>query len=453
MARPKHADTRYLELKNGKYRVTVAVPRALQGKLGTKLKRPLNTDSRATANTIKWAVVAELKAIIDRAGRDVPEGDHLTREALELATHRVTIRDDQELGQLDEEIVRRAEEMLGDPVATETDPDTGGPVYIYDAGRESAAGLFAAMASGRATPIEYHHGDFLAQSLTKARTKSDDRRAIAFLSAWCDQTGTSATLEAITRKEALRFHDALPKLPGAPASPVTLNKYLGRLSVYWQWLRHRELVEADVWERIKIPEPTTAHDELERPFTDEEVRKLLTGPASPAMHDLMMIAALTGARLEAIVDLRARDCEAGLFTFKPQKKEKSARGVPIHSALVDLVARRTKGKSGADDLFPEYPIPKRSTSQRERSFRASNEFTEYRRSVGVEEVVPGRRRSLVNFHSFRRYFITKAEQADQMEHIIAAVVGHKRTGMTLGRYSGGPLLEQARRCVEAVKLP
>jgi integrase len=110
-------------------------------------------------------------------------------------------------------------------------------------------------------------------------------------------------------------------------------------------------------------------------------------------------------------------------------------------------------KHGADDLFPEYPVPKRSTSQRERSFRASNEFTEYRRSVGVEEVVPSRRRSLVNFHSFRRYFITKAEQADQMEHIIAVVVGHKRTGMTLGRYSGGPLLEQARRCVEAVRLP
>ena len=85
--------------------------------------------------------------------------------------------------------------------------------------------------------------------------------------------------------------------------------------------------------------------------------------------------------------------------------------------------------------------------------RASNEFTEYRRSVGVEEVVPGRRRSLVNFHSFRRDFITKAEQADQMEHIIAVVVGRKRTGMTLGRYSGGPLLEQAGRCVEAVRLP
>jgi hypothetical protein len=61
-----------------------------------------------------------------------------------------------------------------------------------------------------------------------------------------------ATLEAITPKEALRFHDALPALRGAPPSPVTLNKYLGRLSVYWQWLRHRELVEVDPWQGIGV---------------------------------------------------------------------------------------------------------------------------------------------------------------------------------------------------------
>jgi hypothetical protein len=67
------------------------------------------------------------------------------------------------------------------------------------------------------------------------------------------------------------------------------------------------------------------------------------------------------------------------------------------------------------------------------SFRASNEFTEYRRSVGVEEVVKGRRRSLVNFHSFRRYFITKAEQADQtpiippLEHRLAPIIDTDRS--------------------------
>jgi integrase len=66
---------------------------------------------------------------------------------------------------------------------------------------------------------------------------------------------------------------------------------------------------------------------------------------------------------------------------------------------------------------------------------------------------PGKRRSRVNFHSFRRWFITMAERADQPESIIAVVVGHKRASMTLGVYSGGPLMEQARRCVEAVSLP
>jgi hypothetical protein len=109
--------------------------------------------------------------------------------------------------------------MLGDPVVTETDPDSGGPVYIYEHGERAGRPCFAAMASGRATPIECHRGDFLAQSLTKARTKSDDRRAIAFLSAWCDQTNTPATLEAITRKEALRFHDALPRRASKPCNP------------------------------------------------------------------------------------------------------------------------------------------------------------------------------------------------------------------------------------------
>jgi len=98
------------------------------------------------------------------------------------------------------------------------------------------------------------------------------------------------------------------------------------------------------------------------------------------------------------------------------------------------------------------PAPQ-ANSEREESFKAFNAFTTYRRGVGVDEVIPGKRRSLVNFHSFWRWFITKTEQADQPESIIAVVVGHKSQGMTLGRYSAGPLIEQARGCVEAVKLP
>jgi hypothetical protein len=64
-------------------------------------------------------------------------------------------------------------------------------------------------------------------------------------------------------------------------------------------------------------------------------------------------------------------------------------------------------------------------------------FTRYRRSLGIQDGEG--RRSLVNFHSWRRWFVTKAVNAGQPAHIVALVVGHKegRKGMTLGRYWQG----------------
>jgi integrase len=126
--------------------------------------------------------------------------------------------------------------------------------------------------------------------------------------------------------------------------------------------------------------------------------------------------------------------------------------VPIHSALADIVARRTAGKGGGEPLFPELPIPKPGSAM-ERSQKVVKAFTAYRRKQGVDDVPEGARQSRVDFHSFRRWFITKAEQAYQPPHFIAALVGHQRSGMTLGRYSDGPLVQQYRDVVEAVRLP
>ena len=115
-------------------------------------------------------------------------------------------------------------------------------------------------------------------------------------------------------------------------------------------------------------------------------RSSLAGPALERMQDLMRFGALTGARLDAIVDLRVKDCANGVFTFKPQKKRDEAPRRP-HSPgrLRQVVTRRTAGKDDDDSLFPEWPSPKKAGSNRERSFKASNAFTEYRRLVGVDE--------------------------------------------------------------------
>lgn len=436
MPRPSQSDTRYLERHHGKWRVSVSVPRPLHGVLGTRLKQPLDTDSLAVANRLKWDVVAAMRRTIDKASRTLERGGKgrgLTAEAMEWREAIVRETEDGADPVMADLVVDRAEEL---------ERQHGTPT----------AKAFVDVATGRATPLDAHHDAYMAQQHTKARTKADDLRAIAFLKAWCEGEKVPPVVEAITRKAATRFADGLAGVAGGQ-SPATLNKYIGRLSRYWQWLAHREYAAANVWQGIKIAAPATPHTELERAFTDDEMLLLLNGPATPAMHDLMRIAALTGARLDAIVDLKVGDCADGLFVFKPQKKEPTPRAVPIHSALLPIVKRRTAGKAPGDDVFPEWPAPRRVGSLRERSFKASNAFTAYRRDVGVDVVVPGRRRSLTNFHSFRRWFITKAERADQPESIIAVVVGHKRKGMTLGRYSAGPLLEQARRCVEAVVLP
>jgi len=453
---PSSSDRKYLESHGSQWRVVINVPRRLHAKLGTKLKRPLGTDSIREANRLKWDVVAELKALIEQADNPLLSLDAARKrtrekamaEAALLAERRKIAFDAEKLDQVDEEIAMTAEKLAGRPVEF----DEYGH-EVYDPNRFATATEFMHLARGDKTPVDYHHTKYLAMSNVKPRTQADDKRAMALLKQWCKKAGVAPYLQAIGKKEAVRFCDELPTITDS-LTPVTLNKYVSRLSVYWAWLENRHEVETNVWKGRRLKEPQQTTDQRERPFTEDEMKALLGGNAEPHMHDLMRIAALTGARLDAIVCLKVKDCrDDGVFVFKPQKREPGSRLCPIHSSLTKIIERRKKGKGPEDDIFPEWPGVKKSKSLRERSFKTSNEFTAYRRGVHVDDTREGKRRGLVNFHSFRRWFITKAEQAGQPESTIAAVVGHKRIGMTLGVYSAGPLVEQARQCVESVKLP
>jgi hypothetical protein len=426
MPKSSSTDREFLELKSGQWRVNVAVPRHLQHRLGTRLRAYLGTDSLKVANILKWPKVAEFKARIAEAERAATRDPHI-RDAIDLAETRVKSGADHQ--NLRYELQVRAE------------------VIERRHGPEKARS-FASIARGEEVPLMLHHASHVAGIVAAEGTKADSRRTVKALADWCAKRGIPATLQAIDRKTATRFLDELPAFTGG-LSASTLRKYLDRLRIFWDWLEKREHIDRNVWQGLRLPQPRTPHDEKERPFTAEEMVALLTGPADRAMHDLMRIGALCGARIDAIVSLDVGDCADGLFVFKPQKKEDKPRAVPIHSQLAEIIERRTAGKPKDAPLFPEWPGGKGAY----RAKRPSLLFTDYRRRIGVDETVQGKRRALTNFHSFRRWFITEAERADQPPHIIQVVVGHKRQGMTLGVYSAGPLLEQALRCVEAVKLP
>jgi integrase len=159
----------------------------------------------------------------------------------------------------------------------------------------------------------------------------------------------------------------------------------------------------------------------------------------------MRIAALTGARIDAICNLQVRDCQKGMFRFQPQKHEPDGmREVPIHSALRAIVSRRLKGKSPTDYLRHE--LADRTDAAIPRSSPAVKAFGRFRRKLGIDERPNDKRQSNVDFHSWRRWFIWKAREALEngakgfTAWTVADVVGHdpeeQPLPMTMGRYPG-----------------
>lgn len=453
---PRKPDPRnaYLELHDGHYRVTMGVPAALRPQLGNRLKRCLQTKSLLSANVLKVPVVREFKARIAKAWEVVGGKD---RDTLKEATAWSKLLSDTQ-GELREhyaDVLRqREEEILAAGARYEMVLDDEGEAVELEIPIQAArhaAKQFITVAMGESTPLNAHHDAFMKSLTIKARSLTDDVRAIKLLQEWCAANDVPPYLERFDIKTAVRFVDDMPAFTGL--GWATNAKYLGRLRRYWGYLVKRTHIQANPWADLSLEKPSAQHDQQERSFTDTEVQKLLMGKPDPGMMDVMMVAALTGARLDAVIDLRVGECADGWFTFKPQKKEAHPRDVPIHPALRALVAARVKGKVPEDDLFPEWPAPAAEGSMRERSAYCSKRFTAYRRCIGVDDQINGKRRSLVNFHSWRRWFITKMERAAVDGDLISAIVGHKRSGLTLGRYSEGPEMEAAKLAIAKVLLP
>ncbi|MGB3337636.1 MAG: phage integrase SAM-like domain-containing protein [Devosia sp.] len=425
----------------------------------------MGTDSLSIANELKWSVIKELKDVMRSFRADaakVSPGHRtvLMREAAEIATV-LRRRGTRNANELSRDVVdARVTEILGAPVDYETivagesmyPSDVGMRVAVYDPVRTKVADDFMAVALHGSIPLESADADYRKVRLkVSPRTADDHDRALRLLTEFCIDTGRGNAVAGVDEDTVTDFIAHLENAQGMAAR--TIKKYVSRLNLYFAYLRSLRQIKSNPWKDAQVFMPTQRNSEKERHFTEREMVVLLTGGAKQKMQDLMMIGALTGARLDAIVDLKVGDIVDGkAFRFKPQKREPGERYVPIHPELEGIVRRRTAGKKPEDDLFPEYPVDP-TNPLIERSFRASKHFTTYRRSVGVDDVVPGNRRSRVNYHSFRRWFITKGQRTNPPVGMIEALVGHVPKGITLSVYSEGPEMLAARRTVRKITLP
>jgi hypothetical protein len=449
----------YLTLHDKIWRVSMGVPRELRSRLGTRLVRSTGTASKAQAKLARDKIVPEFKKrIADAWAERGGKRGSLLYEALEFRRALEDATTPAERAGIIELLEERTREILDagtKPVWVEADDeDPAMPIPAVTPEAKEEASFLNRVAGGKATPIGAEHHRYVESLRIKDRSKLDEPRALALLLDWLrlHRPHMKPDIENITRRVAYDFADWLDA--STDLSFASKAKYFGRIKFYWAWMVKRQIAKENPFAGMTLQKPETTRADDERPYTDAEVQKLLMGSPMEGdrMRDVMMIAALTGARLDAVIDLKVGNLADGYFSFKAQKKERDGRDVPVHPDLAEIVARRIKGKSPEDDLFPEWPAHA-STSKKPRSSYFSKRYTKYTSDIGVREEVEGHRRSKVNFHSWRRWFITKLERARVREPLIAAIVGHKRPGMTLGLYSGGPEFEEAREAIALVKLP
>ncbi|MGV6872370.1 tyrosine-type recombinase/integrase [Pseudochelatococcus sp. B33] len=451
-------DTKYLKKHGNQWLVVIKVPARLREVVGkAHLKRPLHTDSLAIANRQKHRIVADMKDELAKAEKvrqaKARTLDPLIEEALDWREG-ITAEEENPTLIVTEWDEHGREIEIGINVARDLLSDRAEEIERREGLDKAEA--FVDIATGRATPIMAVVDKWLAEKVMKPRQQIDYRRAISKFDAWLSKSRLPVAVERITRRMAGRY--VTEAFVGTGANPRTANKDISCLSSFWRWLEIKEYVSTNIWARQSLEEPEPAKKDAKRPYTDDEMKALFAGEPAPFLRDFMTIAALSGMRIEEIARLTVADVETGWFDITAAKTPAGIRMVPIHSALTEVIERRcggatgTKGKDPQASLFPELPVPKEGSAI-ERSQKVVKAFTNYRRKVGVDDVPEGARQSRVDFHSFRRWFITKAEQAGQPPHFIEALVGHKRLGMSLGKYSAGPLREQLRAVVEAVKLP
>lgn len=445
-------DYRYLSQPRGDgtaWYVTVEAPRTLQKVMGRKrLVRSLQTTDINIARAARWKAVSELKAFIEAAKRPAKDQhDPLTQEAMSWREAIAAADHSAEREVYIDRIADRAHELhyAGRSSLPEHEE--------FDDEQADEAKAFFDLATGRATPLDAYLERWLSGSGYQERTKADARTALQQLQDWCASEKRRAFIESVDDRMASDFRD----LGLRGVHPKTVNKKLSALRQYWHWLGKSFGIKPNPWQDKSLPKPKPhladpdGPDAKERAFSDDEVRVLLAGKADRDLADFMRIAALSGMRLDEIGQLRVRDIVDGSFCIRWGKTANAARNVPIHSELTSLVQRRVGNRQGDAFLFPDLVD---TGWDNNRTMAISKRFGYYRRRLGVDDTRPGAKRSKVNFHSFRRWFATQAEEAGQRENVVAAIMGHsKGVGLSFGLYSQAELSKLKKQCVEAVKLP
>ncbi|ESY70648.1 integrase [Mesorhizobium sp. LNHC252B00] len=454
MPRQRNSARRHLELKRRVWWFKIGVPVAMRGHFGgkTHYRENLQTGDIREAMARRDQVERDTRSLF----RQIEAGKVVSAATLS-ARERGTIWREALVD------LRHADDHAEEGELTAYDVAVSAAEEEAERLRGKDRKEFAAAFAGK-VPIDEHLETYLKAIKLADKTTNERRGLVKRFARWCDQEGLK--LPDINRRAVGRYvTDAIE-----PMDRSTAKKHLTALRGYWDYLTLRGHVDGKVvggraidspWLGQTLPDNKRrierGDNETERAFTTKELQALLYTDYPEEMdtefrqqiEDALRISCLTGMRLAEVVTLWVEEVHDDLFDIQQGKTISAARRVPIHPDLKEIVERRTKDKTPKDWLFHEL------AKERDPGDTFGKRFKRYRKSLRVNDVREGKRRSLVNFHSARKWFITAARHAGQPLETIKDIVGHKpnKKEITFGVYTKGASAEQMRACVEAVKLP
>ena len=153
------------------------------------------------------------------------------------------------------------------------------------------------------------------------------------------------------------------------------------------------------------------------------------------LADLIRLGMWTGCRIEELCALKVEQVKDDHFSIGDAKTKAGWRDVPIHREFAQTMTRLI------DDSVDGYVLSGLSVNKYgDRSNAVGKRFGRLKKDLdfGKQHV----------FHSIRKTVVTILENAGVPENVVADIVGHEKTTMTYGLYSGGLSLAVKREALD-----
>jgi integrase len=298
---------------------------------------------------------------------------------------------------------------------------------------------FYARATGQLVPLTEHLDEWISTSRATAKTQDMQRSDV-------NRFGKEFRLvQDVARPEVRRWITKLMNEDGL--TPKTVQRVLSALRGYWRYLQSigvageddEPFTKLDVARQNKRTAPRSAR----QPFEPSEVVKLLNtaiAQGEEKLADLIRLGMWTGCRIEELCALKVEQVNGDYFSVHDAKTEAGWRDVPIHSELAPTMARLI---DGSDDGYVLSGLTVNKYGDRSNGIGKRFGRLKSAEGFGSQHV----------FHSLRKTVVTILENAGVAENIVADIVGHEKTTMTYGLYSGGVSLKVKREALDKLEYP